>query len=105
MRQERASMVNVCPRCQASFDPSSYCPRCGVELTLSSSGRSSAATHRALSSGSWQESPGSRVLIGVLLALGLSYGLLQLGAVGLRSWSQLSPDSVASPGIRLALIQ
>jgi hypothetical protein len=56
-------------------------------------------------SGNWQQSPGGRVVIGVLLALGLCYGLLQLCAAGFMVLGRGTPDGGVSGVIRLVLFE
>jgi hypothetical protein len=83
-------MVSVCPQCHGPFDSMGKCPVCdsgrGI-LTESSSGRVDG----------WQQTPGGRILIGVLVAVGLCYGLLQLSISTLRGLTGNSGSAVLSP--------
>ncbi len=76
--------ATACPRCRTPIEPSQPCPRC-------SSGLKHGAARLQLNLGDsrpalpWQQTPGGRVLLGTLLALGLSYGLLQIGMAALNA--------------------
>src|SRR6202011_3042099 len=54
---------------------------------------------------SWQHTPGGRVLIGVLLALGLCFGLLRLCAASFVALGAGAEDGGVSPLTRLFLFQ
>ncbi|HXG12955.1 MAG TPA: hypothetical protein VNK04_24570 [Gemmataceae bacterium] len=73
-------MAMVCPRCNNSFDQRIQCPTCGVRLIY----RHTSGTGRAPDeNGRWQQTPWSRILVGLLLAQGLYYGLRHLCTAGL----------------------
>src|SRR6516162_290899 len=93
-------MLKVCPDCKALFAHASNCPRCGVGER---SGRSRAASHAVQAGDTWQQRPGGRVIIGVLLALGSCYGLLQLCAASFVALGPSTRDGGFSPATRLAL--
>jgi hypothetical protein len=68
-------MPMVCPQCQGSFSQRLACPACGVRLEY----RAVTTRSRALADGeAWQQTPWGRILIGLLLAQGLYYGLWHL---------------------------
>jgi hypothetical protein len=99
-------MKRVCPRCQETVDQGSSCPRCAAVWT------SPTATHPSSPGGSafgpptsWQHTPGGRVLIGVLLALGLCFGLLRLCAASFVAFGAGAEDGGVSPLTRLFLFQ
>src|ERR1700732_3304734 len=103
---EKAPMKRVCPRCQETVDQGSSCPRCAAVWT------SPTATHPSSPGGSafgpptsWQHTPGGRVLIGVLLALGLCFGLLRLCAASFVAFGAGAEDGGVSPLTRLFLFQ
>src|SRR5205807_5960777 len=70
---EAGPMLMVCPQCKGSFDGVLQCPKCGVRLML--------ATEKAqpvtqAKQGKWHQTPAGRIMAGLVLGLGLSYGLL-----------------------------
>ncbi len=67
-------MSMVCPQCQGSFSQRLHCPACGVRLEY----RAGAARAAAAGDNAWQQTPWGRILIGLLLAQGLYYGLWHL---------------------------
>jgi hypothetical protein len=69
-------MAMVCPRCATTHDQRSQCPGCGIALEFSD-GQPSLSANPA---SRWQHSPWGRILIGLLLAQGLFYGLRHLVA-------------------------
>ncbi len=68
-------MAMYCPQCSASFEQRLQCPACGVRLVVPEAGASRGI---ALFARGWQHTPWGRVLVGVLLAEGLFYGLRHL---------------------------
>jgi hypothetical protein len=70
-------MAMVCPRCATTHDQRSQCPTCGGRLEYSED-----RPRPAHAAPRWQHTPWGRILIGLLLAQGLFYGLRQL-ATGL----------------------
>jgi hypothetical protein len=75
-------MSMICPKCCGSFEQRLQCPTCGVRLEyqLPLAGRGP----RVASPGAtWQESPWGRILVGLLLAQGIYYGLWNLCQAGL----------------------
>jgi hypothetical protein len=78
-------MSMVCPQCHGSFSQRLQCPSCGVRLEYQAGGR---ARRRGDSSGQfamWQETPWGRLLVGLMLAQGLYYGLWHLCKAGLMA--------------------
>lgn len=75
-------MAMVCPQCNEGFEQRWHCPSCGVRL-LYQTGQAPAPTRDAEPSDSWQQTPWGRILIGLLLAQGLYYGLRHLCTAGL----------------------
>jgi hypothetical protein len=70
-------MLTLCPKCDTPLATAGRCPRCEPELTPAVEiglTPQRPVIHRE----SWQQTPGGRVLVGVLLAVGLGYGLMQL---------------------------
>jgi hypothetical protein len=69
-------MSMVCPQCSTSYEQRLQCPLCGTRLLYHDARRlvapsAGVATH-------WQQQPWGRILIGLLLAQGLFYGLRHL---------------------------
>jgi len=72
-------MPMVCPQCNGIYDQQLNCPVCGIRLLYQ------APTKRGGLLGgehSWQQTPWGRIVIGILLAQGLYYGLRQLCLAG-----------------------
>jgi hypothetical protein len=96
----------VCPQCNSSFDDSQQCPKCGVGLLYS-------AAHRYIEPGRnyshqaqrWQQSPGGRLILGLGIALGLCYGLLQMGMAFLRAFGIDATTGALDPLVGLILFQ
>jgi hypothetical protein len=79
-------MSMMCPRCQRVFEQQLQCDDCGCRLQFQPDdhGRSPETGVP----GQWQHTPWGKILVGVLLAVGLSYGLEQLCTAGLRAGEQ-----------------
>lgn len=67
-------MAMVCPKCNGTYEQRLNCPQCDVRLLYHGPRRFGAAGEE----GSWQQTPWGRLLIGLVLAQGLYYGLRQL---------------------------
>src|SRR5947208_1270578 len=81
-------MANFCPSCGGTYT-GYQCLRCGA------SGQSLALTYLdenlylpTGTSGRWHQTPPGRLFAGLLLALGLSFGLLQLCAALIVLWAR-----------------
>jgi hypothetical protein len=75
-------MAMVCPQCNDTFEQRWHCPSCGVRLLYKTD--PTRVQDRASDPGnSWQQTPWGRILIGLLLAQGLYYGLRQICTAGL----------------------
>jgi hypothetical protein len=73
-------MAMVCPQCLRTFDQRLHCPTCGARLVYQgqhANGDGSAGTN------AWQQTPWGRILIGLIVAQGLCFGLQQLWTAGL----------------------
>lgn len=80
-------MPLACPQCKQVFEQSGVCPLCNVVLMYhatnlqndptSNSGDAEDDSHQ------WQQTPWGRIIIGLILAQGLSFGLLQLLTAGI----------------------
>lgn len=87
-------MLMVCPQCKGSFDGVLQCPKCRVRLLLP--GDKSVQAAEGPKQGKWHQTPSGRIIAGLVLGLGLSYGLLLLASVMMRvSKMELSPQSSA----------
>jgi hypothetical protein len=75
-------MAMVCPQCNEGFEQRWHCPSCGVRL-LYQTGQASTPTRGADARDSWQQTPWGRILVGLLVAQGLYYGLRHLCTAGL----------------------
>src|SRR5437762_56453 len=85
-------MAMVCPRCHAAFDQRLECPHCDVRLAYQDGPARSG--WGLFSSGGWQQTPWGRILIGLLLAQGLYYGLRHLCVAGLLASGLVESETV-----------
>lgn len=72
-------MAMVCPRCQQAFDQQTSCRDCGCRLEY----RSQSLENTPLPAVQWQHTPWGRIVAGLLLSVGMSFGLQQLCIAGL----------------------
>jgi hypothetical protein len=86
----------VCPQCKEMFSQRLLCPRCGVRLQAPALPGGSAPELTLPTS--WLQSPLSRIIVGLILAQGLYYGLLSLTRSILMAasndpsyWAHLAP--------------
>jgi hypothetical protein len=79
-------MALACPQCKQIYDHSGVCPLCNVVLLFhadSLRNDSHASRHDEEDEAAhWQQTPWGKILIGLILAQGLSFGLLQLLTAG-----------------------
>lgn len=85
-------MPLACPQCKQVFDKSGICPLCNVVLMYHATnlqnepGPANGAEDD--DSAQWQQTPWGRIIIGLILAQGLSFGLLQLLTAGILAASE-----------------
>lgn len=70
-------MAMVCPQCSTAYEQRWQCPMCGSRLLFQDIGRT------PVRSVPWRQRPWGRILIGIVLAQGLFYGLRHLLTSGL----------------------
>jgi hypothetical protein len=77
-------MPLVCPQCKQLFEQNGVCPLCNVVLLYHAPNLKSepAPTSVEDDSSQWQQTPWGKILIGLILAQGLSFGLQQLLTAG-----------------------
>src|ERR1700722_1149433 len=68
-------MSMVCPQCNDGFEPRLSWPTCGVRLHYQSG---NGPVSRPSARGQWQQSGLGRIVLGLVLAQGLYYGLCRL---------------------------
>lgn len=74
-------MPLACPQCKQFYERSGVCPTCNVVLLYHAPGLDSDPNISSADdedAGQWQQTPWGKILIGLILAQGLSFGLLQL---------------------------
>jgi hypothetical protein len=76
-------MAMVCPQCNNSFQQRMQCPTCNVRLIYQNTRAGTPSASPEEPSGHWQQTPWGRILVGLLLAQGLYYGLRHLCTAGL----------------------
>src|SRR5262245_47477871 len=92
-------MLMVCPQCKGSFDGVLQCPKCRVRLLLPGDLKQASEGPR---DGKWHQTPPGRIVAGLVLGLGLSYGLLLLVSVLMRV-SRMELSAQASAGLFLLI--
>jgi hypothetical protein len=76
-------MAMVCPKCNDAFEQRLHCPKCNVHLVYNMSAQHVKKVAENDSGGKWMQTAGGRLLLGVLLAQGLYFGLHRLLSAGL----------------------
>jgi hypothetical protein len=76
-------MSMVCPQCKQSFEKNIDCPSCGCRLMFQlTTYRGDMATTPVSSENDWPHTPWGRIVVGLLLAQGLAYGVQHLFTAG-----------------------
>jgi len=78
-------MSMVCPKCGEDYEQRLQCPRCHVRLAFEPRSRPEVIENPWARRDQWQNTYWGRVLVGLLLAQGLYYGLRQLLTAGLMA--------------------
>jgi hypothetical protein len=79
-------MPLVCPQCKQLFEKNGICPLCNVVLLYHAQNLQSGPAPTVFvedDSSHWQQTPWGKILIGLILAQGLSFGLQHLLTAGL----------------------
>lgn len=115
-------MSLICPKCRGAFENIRECPKCRVPLTDLGGRKDDALANFSQSDSyrwgkpgaapreeapprraeKWHQSPAGRLVAGILLSLGLAYGLLQLSVTVLRFMGK-GEEGALSPGLGLGL--
>ncbi|MBI2806418.1 MAG: hypothetical protein HYX68_15670 [Planctomycetes bacterium] len=78
-------MALVCPECKQIFEQNGICPLCNVVLLYHAPNLKPEASPSSLSAdlpAEWQQTPWGKIFVGLILALGLSFGLQQMLTAG-----------------------
>lgn len=78
-------MALVCPQCKQLFEKNGVCPLCNVVLLYHAQNLTEPAASAAPvedDQSQWQQTPWGKIVIGLILAQGLSFGLQQLLTAG-----------------------
>lgn len=97
-------MSMICPQCNTNFEQRLQCPLCGARLLFNEArlmrGSTTARSMR------WQQQPWGRILVGILLAQGLFYGLNHLITAALLAvWEREAIDQFGNTTSGILLIQ
>jgi hypothetical protein len=76
-------MAMVCPQCKEYFEQRLQCPTCNARLIYDSTPRRQKKLAGSEGNVKWMQTGGGRILLGVLLAQGLYFGLRRLCTAGL----------------------
>jgi hypothetical protein len=87
-------MLMICPQCKGSFEGVLQCPKCGVRLLFPTDKTKKEGT--ASTGEKWHQSTFGRIIVGLVLGLGLSYGLLLLASAVLRNRGGALPAPVGA---------
>jgi hypothetical protein len=93
-------MLMFCPQCKGSFEGVLQCPKCGVRLLFPTD--KTRKEGEAARGEKWHQSSFGRIAVGLVLGMGLSYGLLLLTSVMLRNRGDVLAPS-AGAGVFLGL--
>lgn len=97
-------MSMICPQCNSPFEQRLQCPLCGTRL-LFHDGRGLGDRVPARST-RWQQQPWGRILVGLLLAQGLFYGLRHLlSGILLALWEREAVEQLIGSASGVLLIQ
>ena len=74
----------VCPQCQQSYRQNLHCPQCNVRLLYQANGLTDSG-YGLDDMGEWQQTPWGKIVVGLVLAQGLCYGLQNLLLAGVSA--------------------
>ena len=97
-------MSMVCPQCQQVSEQQLQCGGCGCRMLFQTPDPLADSGLDRDGGSQWQHSPWGKILIGVLLAQGLSYGLEQLLTAGLRAGADVAVPNVWGTLLGLVLL-
>jgi hypothetical protein len=94
--QGTLAMSMVCPQCKQSHEQLLVCPKCQVRLLYHATALQPSVAPRAEPEAptQWQQSPWAKLLVGLVLAQGLCYGLHNLTQAGLSAFRGEAPAEV-----------
>jgi hypothetical protein len=97
-------MAMICPQCNSPYEQRLQCPLCGTRLLFQNTRRLGNPT--AGRPQRWQQQPWGRILVGLVLAQGLFYGLRHLlTAVLLAMWQREEVEQLLGSSSGVLLIQ
>src|SRR5438552_195728 len=82
-------MAMVCPQCGTSYEQRLQCGQCNGRLVYQDAGRGSPTPTE---DATWQQTPWGRIIIGLLLAQGIFYGLRRFLVAGLMATDAANPE-------------
>ncbi len=98
-------MAMVCPQCKEYFEQRLQCPKCNARLIYSAAPRKQKATEDGEGNVKWMHAASGRILLGVLLAQGLYFGLRRLCSAGLLAMDEGDSQGVWSSLFGVFLVQ
>lgn len=97
-------MATVCPQCQQPYPSGGPCPQCPATPLRTATMRSEPVRPQT-NPEAWKQSPAGRLVLGLLVALGLCFGLLQLFSATLRALGIEATGAAFNPLVSLAFFQ
>src|SRR5712691_1032879 len=99
------TMAMVCPQCKEFFEQRLQCPKCNARLIYSSAPHKQKTSEGGEAGVKWMHAASGRILLGVLLAQGLYFGLRRLCSAGLLAVDEGDPQGVWSSLFGVFLVQ
>jgi hypothetical protein len=87
-------MAMVCPQCKEFFEQRLQCPKCNARLVYKSAPRKQKSVEGNEVGVKWMHAASGRVILGVLLAQGLYFGLRRLLSAGLLAADESDAQGV-----------
>jgi hypothetical protein len=98
-------MAMVCLKCKESFEQRLQCPKCEGRLIYQATPRKRRAWSGGEGRVKWMHAASGRILLGVLLAQGLYFGLRRLCSAGLLAAEESDPQGVWTSLLGVFLVQ
>ncbi len=98
-------MAMVCPQCKEIFEQRLQCPKCNARLVYQATPRKRRLFQGGEANTKWMHAASGRILLGVLLAQGLYFGLRRLCSAGFLAADEGDTQGVWSSLFGVFLVQ